>query len=72
MISLKSLILTLIAIQSNIFHTLTLQYVEVFRDDFTVPWAIDQSKWNIITAPSTVNEELHHYMFDDVWQGNVE
>lgn len=46
----------------------SLQYVEVFRDDFTIPWQIDQSKWNIITTPSTVNDELQYYLFDDVWQ----
>ncbi|XP_055337190.1 glucan endo-1,3-beta-glucosidase A1-like [Paramacrobiotus metropolitanus] len=45
-----------------------LQYVQVFRDDFTPNHAIDGSKWNVITKPSTVNEELQHYVYDDVWQ----
>jgi hypothetical protein len=46
-----------------------LQYVEIFRDDFTPQWSINANKWNLITAPSTVNNELQHYMWDDVWQG---
>jgi len=41
--------------------------VEVFRDDFNLNHQVDQSKWNIITAASQVNQELQHYVSDDVW-----
>lgn len=60
-------IAALICIQIQL--SFQLQYVEVFRDDFTPQWTIDQKKWNLITLPSTVNNELQHYMWDDVWQG---
>lgn len=39
----------------------SLNYVQIFRDDFTVPWNIDQSKWNLITAPSKNYSTLHKY-----------
>jgi len=45
-----------------------LNYVEVFRDDFN--GGVDRGKWNVITAPSTVNNELHHYVSDEVWNEN--
>ena len=38
---------------------------EIFRDNFNGGY-IDQSKWNLITAPSQVNEELEHYVADEV------
>ena len=44
-----------------------LNYVEIFRDDFHGN-KIDESKWNRITLPSRVNEELQHYVWDDTWQ----
>ncbi|OQV16876.1 putative Glucan endo-1,3-beta-glucosidase A1 [Hypsibius exemplaris] len=43
------------------------EYVEVFRDDFNDA-QVDPSKWNIITAPSEVNQELEHYVADEVWE----
>lgn len=46
---------------------LSLQYIEVFRDDFNGN-TIDQSKWNRVNAPSTVNGELQYYVPDDTWQ----
>lgn len=48
-------------------QTSNLNYVQVFRDDFNRP-VVDTSKWNVITAPSTVNQELQHYVWDEVWQ----
>ena len=45
----------------------SLEYVEVFRDDFN-DHQVDSSKWNVITAPSHVNQELQHYAWDDVWE----
>jgi beta-glucanase (GH16 family) len=47
--------------------TRSLEYTEVFRDDFNDD-AVDLEKWNIITVPSLVNEELEHYVSDEVWE----
>ncbi|GAV02186.1 hypothetical protein RvY_12782 [Ramazzottius varieornatus] len=44
-----------------------LNYVEIFRDDFRGN-TINEAKWNRITTPSNVNQELQHYVWDDTWQ----
>lgn len=45
-------------------------YTEVFRDDFTSE-KVNTTKWNIVDAMSTVNNELQYYSPEDVWQGNI-
>jgi beta-glucanase (GH16 family) len=54
------------------YNTGSLNYVEVFRDDFNSN-AVDKSKWRVIDWASTVNQELEYYVPDEVWQegGNL-
>jgi len=42
-----------------------LRYVEIFRDDFNGP--LDTRKWNVVNGPGHYNNELQHYVPDEVF-----